>query len=365
MNATHCPASAELKAYYLGLIGDEASDELSQHIANCPQCQSELDTVEDSQDSLVQYLRAADEHAEFDAEPACQLSLTKALGALASLSDEIARLPSQTSWEVLPRRIGEYEIMQLLGNGGMGHVYLAKHNKLGRLVALKVLAGHRLGDNRARQRFETEMRAVGGLSHPNIVIAHDAREIDGQAVLVTEYIDGLDLRQLVERTGPLPIADACEIVRQVAVALEYTSKAGFVHRDIKPSNIMLSRQGEVKLLDLGLARVPYENQDGPEVTCTGQTLGTADYISPEQVTDSRQVDVRSDIYSLGATFTKLLTGQAPFADDQHTTAFAKMTAHVSDVPPNVRSQRSDTPMEVDRLIASMLSKRPIDRPNHR
>ena len=212
----------------------------------------------------------------------------------------------------------------------MGSVFLARHTKLGREVALKVLASHRLADKRMRERFEAEMRAVGRLSHPHIVTAHDAREVDGTAVLVTEYIDGLDLGQLVARTGPLEIADACEIIRTVAVALQYTSGQGFVHRDVKPSNIMLSWSGDVKLLDLGLARLQDDRHKEVEITGTGQAMGTADYVAPEQVADSRSVDVRADIYSLGCTLFKILTGRAPFADLQHTTAFAKMTAHVVD-----------------------------------
>src|SRR5690606_16235572 len=133
-------------------------------------------------------------------------------------------------------------------------------------------------------------RAIGRLSHPNIVAAHDARDVDGTAVLVTEYIDGLDLGQLVDRRGPLAISDACEMIRQVAVTLTYTSAQGFVHRDVKPSNIMLSRRGDVKLLDLGLARWQWDEIEQTGMTATGQAMGTADYVAPEQVTDSRSVD---------------------------------------------------------------------------
>ncbi len=262
----------------------------------------------------------------------------------------------------LPERIGEYEIVRPLGRGGMGSVFLARHTKLGREVAVKLLAGHRLADPRMRQRFEAEMRAIGRLSHPNIVAAHDARDVDGTAVLVTEYIDGLDLGQLVERHGPLAVADACEIIRQVAVALAYTSVQGFVHRDVKPSNIMLSRRGEVKLLDLGLARWQWDEVEQTGMTATGQAMGTADYVAPEQVTDSRSVDVRADIYSLGCTMFKLLSGTAPFAAAQHATAFAKMTAHVSTRPPSLAQHVPTAPAGLVKLVDAMLAKDPAKRP---
>jgi serine/threonine protein kinase len=363
MTTITCPPAEQLKAFYLGQLPDDRSDELVAHVGNCSACQAELETVVDAEDSLIANLREPDAGSNLDREPACEMGMLRALGALATAYEPTTNDDSSNSENAsLPKTIGEYEIVRALGQGGMGHVYLARHSKLGRLVALKILAGHRLGDRRASQRFEAEMRAIGRLSHPNIVTAHDAREIEGTAVLVTEFIDGFDLGQLLQRTGPLTVADACEIIRQVALALQYTSDQGFVHRDVKPSNIMLSASGEVKLLDLGLARLQLGDVESADVTGTGQTMGTADYISPEQVTDSRKVDVRSDIYSLGVTLFKLLVGRAPFADARYNTAFAKMTAHVSTTPATVRSLRHAVPEELSRLIASMLAKRPEDRP---
>ena len=356
-----CPPAEQLKAFYLGKLPDDRSEELVAHVGGCSACQAELETVIDAEDSLIADLRAEDGDQSLDVEPACELGMIRALGALAEANTSGVEVERGES-ESLPKRIGEYEILRALGQGGMGRVYLAKHSKLGRLVALKILAGSRLGDRRASERFEAEMRAIGRLSHSNIVTAHDAREVDGVAVLVTEFVDGFDLGELLRRTGPLKIADACEIVRRVAVALQYTSDQGFVHRDVKPSNIMLSHSGEVKLLDLGLARLQYGDGEVAEFTATGQTMGTADYISPEQVKDSRTVDIRSDIYSLGATLFKLLVGRAPFADEKHSTAFAKMTAHVSMVPARVRSLRSEVPEELSQLVAAMLAKEPDGRP---
>lgn len=349
---TQCPPAQRLQDYALGRLPDEDSEAVFGHLAGCEACASELDTIDDGEDSLIASLRKPDELADFNHEPDCKIAVSRALDALTG-----AGTATQ-----LPQQIGEYEIVRPLGSGGMGSVYLARHTKLGREVALKVLATHRLADPRMRSRFESEMRAVGRLSHPNIVTAHDAREIEGTAVLVTEFIDGRDLGQLVDAGGPLSTSDACEIVRLVAVAMQYTHEQGFVHRDIKPSNIMLSRAGEVKLLDLGIARFQYGDPDRVEITGTGQAMGTADYIAPEQVTDSRSVDIRADIYALGCTLMKLLTGAAPFADARQQTPFAKMTAHVSTPPPRLSDFLPSVPKELASLVDSMLQKDPARRP---
>ncbi len=360
MTVTACPSVEQLRALSLGQLPDDQSDDLFAHIHNCNACTAELDSVNDQDDSLIADLRSPDHLLPLDTEPGCPVAVAKALDALSLLPAS----PERSAIELarFPKIIGEYELVRPLGQGGMGSVFLAQHTKLGRQVALKFLVSHRLANARMRERFEAEMRAVGQLSHPNIVNAHDAREVDGTAVLVTEFIDGLDLGQLIQRTGPLALADACELTRQVAIALQYTGQLGFVHRDVKPSNIMLSRTGEVKLLDLGLARLQFGEGEQADITGTGQALGTADYIAPEQVTDSRSVDIRADIYSLGCTLFRLLTGQAPFADNEHITAFAKMTAHVSKQPPSLTDFLPDAPAGLVKLLGSMLAKSPEDRP---
>ena len=234
-----------------------------------------------------------------------------------------------------PRTLGEYEILDQLASGGMGVVFKAFHARLNRMVAIKMLAEGRHENAAANFRFDREMRAVGSLDHPSIVRALDAREIDGRRILVMEFVEGMDLAKLVRRCGPLPIADACELIRQAALGLQVAHERGLVHRDIKPSNLMLTPQGQVKLLDLGLALFHAQPPTETEMTATGQAVGTAEYMAPEQVSDSHQVDIRADIYGLGCTLYKLLAGRTPFD------SAAIQDSHRKDGGPSPRSHPAD------------------------
>ena len=353
-----CPTIDELRALSLGKLSEEQSDEILGHLPDCETCQAELATASSVEDTLAGHLCNAEPAENYRDEAECQHALAKALGALASTQSfddlEISR--------VLPKVLGEYEMVRPVGRGGMGTVYLARHTKLGRFVAMKVLSSHRLMQPRMRQRFETEMRAIGQLSHPNIVTAYDAREVDELTVLVTEFVDGLDVGQILKRTGRLSVSNACEIAMQTAFALQYIDEQGLVHRDIKPSNVMIGKTGNVKLLDLALARLQMGDGERVEMTATGQAMGTADYIAPEQVNDSRHVDIRADIYALGCTLFKMLSGQPPFEDDRYPTAFSKMTAHVSAVPSSIDRLVPDVPSELATFVQSMMAKDPNDRP---
>ena len=257
-------------------------------------------------------------------------------------------------------QLGVYQLVEKLGEGGMGVVYKAMHTKLGRVVALKVLPKDRLWDDRAVARFDREMKAAGAVDHPNIVRATDAREVEGTRLLVMEYVDGVDLSELIRRRHPLSVADACELTRQAALGLQCIHEHGLIHRDVKPSNLMLNRQGQVKLLDLGLARLEFQRA-GEEVTGTGQAVGTVEYMAPEQFSESRTVDIRSDIYSLGCTFYKLLTGHAPFSGEEYQGTVEQLMAHAKKPVPRINKLRGDVPPEVARVVHRMLAKDPAKR----
>lgn len=357
-----CPTTDRLNAFVLGQLLDQESDELYGHLASCDSCQQQLEEGGSFSDSFVGQFKSETDQENHSSEPA----LLQATDRAKNLLELLQRPSNDTGNEFpagpVPASIGEYEIQQVLGHGGMGTVYLARHTKLGRQVALKILSRHRLADPKMQGRFSAEMKAVGRMNHPNIVAAHDAREIDGVAVLVTEYIDGLNVGAIIRRTGPLSVANAAQIASQVANALAAIDQAEMVHRDIKPSNIMISRDGAVKLLDLGLARLQATEGQHLDHTATGHALGTVDYIAPEQVNDGRNVDIRADIYAFGCTLFKMLTGRPVFDDSGYPTSFAKMTAHVQTAPPTVSQFNNNIPQPLATFVSQMLEKDPARCP---
>ena len=230
-----------------------------------------------------------------------------------------------------------------------------------RVVALKFIHKHLLTNPLAVQRFYREIEAVARLSHPNIVMAFDADEIDGTHFFVTEYVDGVDLRTLLERDGPLPVAQACEAARQAALGLQHAHLRGLVHRDIKPANLLLSREGVVKIVDLGLARLALPDPDDPgavKLTRTGELMGTPDYLAPEQIHDFHRADIRADIYSLGCTLYQLLTGEPPFAGRS---LAEKLLVQRRGDPPDVTTRRSDLPPGLAAVVHTMMASRPEHR----
>jgi serine/threonine protein kinase len=244
----------------------------------------------------------------------------------------------------------------------MGTVYKAHHIKLDMTVAVKVVRRQRLADASAVNRFEREMKATGKIRHPNIVRALDAGEEDGRHYLVMEYVDGVNPAELVKRRGPLSVGAACEIVRQAAVGLQAVHEAGLVHRDVKPSNLMLARDGQVKVLDLGLARFETPPPASKGGGSDSHVMGTAEYIAPEQVLDTHEVDIRADIYALGCTLYYLLTGRAPFSRQDFPTSMKCLMAHVHEAVTPIQNVRQDVPPGLAAVVNGMLSKRPEDRP---
>jgi serine/threonine protein kinase/CheY-like chemotaxis protein len=258
-------------------------------------------------------------------------------------------------------RLGQYLLLDRLGQGGMGTVYKAVHTLLNRVVALKVLRPERLPDPRAVARFRREIKAAGQLTHPNVVQASDARKVRGIHFLVMEFVDGTDLAQVLARRGPLPVPDACEVARQAATGLHHAAEHGLVHRDVKPANLMLTLAGQVKVLDLGLALLYGGRSAGAAPTPSDYLAGTADYVAPEFVLGREAVDARADLYSLGCTFYELLTGRPPFSGPAYETVLQKLRAHTEAPVPPVRKARRNVPKGLTAVFHRLLAKDPARR----
>jgi CheY-like chemotaxis protein/tRNA A-37 threonylcarbamoyl transferase component Bud32 len=257
-------------------------------------------------------------------------------------------------------RVGNYEILDRLGAGGMGTVFKARHRRMKRVVALKVLSREVAQSGTFAERFQREVETIARLSHPNIVMAFDADEGEAGPFLVMEFVNGRDLQSEVARAGPLSAADAVDRILQAARGLAYAHAQGIVHRDIKPGNILRDVDGVVKVADLGLARLTAAGGSGGNTSLTqaGMVVGTAEYMSPEQAMDSGEVDHRADVYSLGCTLHFLLTGRPPY---QAPSIMAILLRHRDAPIPHVRDTRPDVPPELDAVFERMVAKAPADR----
>lgn len=254
-------------------------------------------------------------------------------------------------------RLQNYELVEFVGGGGMGAVFRANDLKLGRTVAVKVLA--RTGPNgELAKRFINEAQSAARLDHENIARVYNVDESAGVSYIVFEFVEGVNLREAVAANGPLSIEKTLRYTMQIADALDHASQRNVIHRDIKPSNILITSTGKVKLVDMGLARMVRLDTADPDLTASGMTLGTFDYISPEQARDPRQADVRSDLYSLGCTMYFMLTGAPPFPDGN---AFEKLLHHRERKRPDPRKGRSDVPAELASLIRKLMSPTPSQR----
>lgn len=342
------PTQEELSAYSLGQLPQERAVAIDSHISECRPCCDTIISLS-SDDTFVGLLKEAR-----------QLPTDQAVDdGAATASSSVQDVPVPLAEH--PR----YEIVGLIGKGGMGDVYKARHRKMERTVALKVINRGLVRKAEAIGRFHREVKAAAQLSHPNIVTAYDADQAGEFHFMVMEYVDGVDLSQTVKDRGALPVAEACDYIRQAAIGLQHAHERGMVHRDIKPHNLMVTQDGTVKILDFGLASLAPEAVMDPnmvearsDLTAAGAIMGTPDFISPEQATDARKADIRSDIYSLGSTLYFLLSGQPPFADGS---VMHKLKSHAHAEPEPLESLRDDVPPKLVAVVTKMTAKDPAER----
>jgi serine/threonine protein kinase len=257
--------------------------------------------------------------------------------------------------------LDNYLLLDRLGKGATGEVFKARHLRMDRLAAVKVIRPELLTETEVLERFYREIEAAGRLSHANIVAAYDAGPAGRTHFFAMEYVEGTDLDRLVKQSGSLPACQACDYVRQAALGLQHAHERGLVHRDIKPANLLLSTRGLVKVLDLGLARLHQslaESRWGGGTTLQGTIIGTPDYMAPEQVDNPHQVDIRADIYSLGCTLYYLLNGRVPFGGS---TIFEKLLKIQQAEPTPLEELRADLPPELGLVLRRMMAKSPEER----
>ncbi|MEZ6062666.1 MAG: bifunctional serine/threonine-protein kinase/formylglycine-generating enzyme family protein [Planctomycetaceae bacterium] len=348
MNTSDCPRPEHLVRYVAGKGTAAEQERLSRHLRTCDSCSRAVSELSSSPNTGQQPLPER-----------ALLSDGSGKSTERSAATQFQhRIPDQVS---PGQRLGQYELLSVIGRGGMGVVLKARHVRLDRIVALKVLSSAVVQNEEMLKRFDREMQAVARLDHKHIVRAFDADEIDGVHFMVMEFVDGIDLSALTRRRGPLPVPDACELVRQAATGLQHVFENGMVHRDLKPGNLMLTVAGQVKILDLGLALLHATAVDGKELTATGQLLGTIDYMSPEQADNTHAVDIRTDIYSLGATLFALMVGHGPFGGRKYKSQFRKIAALATQPAPSLLEFRNDVSPDLAAVVANLLEHEADER----
>jgi serine/threonine protein kinase len=326
------PTREKLAALSASKLGAEEAAAIRSHLADCTSCRDVVASVE----------------SETVAPPAHTPAASSPSPALTCPTDIPPVLADH------PR----YQILGLLGTGGMGAVYKAQHRIMERIVALKVISPELVSNPRTVHRFHLEVKAAAKLSHRNIVTAFDAEQAGDTHFLVMEFVEGTTLGRVVEKKKMFPVPHACEYLRQAAQGLQHAFEQGMVHRDIKPQNLMLTPKGRVKILDFGLARFVSESNKDSGLTALGAVMGTPDYMAPEQAQDAHKADIRSDIYSLGCTLHCLLRGRPPFPEG---TGIQKILAHLEQEPPLLLNFRDDVPPELEQIVKRMMAKDPAKR----
>ena len=363
-NREQCLEADALTDLLAGRLPPDRFASALEHVECCELCSKAVETASGSSagGSAFSFIGKAvrgtgslsSEVPQFDHEPECQAVVGNLLLNPHRMNADHAKfLPTEA--------LGPYRLLRWLGAGGMGSVYLAEHQRLKRYAAIKLLPREKLIQTGWLDRFNREMTSIAALEHPHVVRAIDAGDDGGWHYLVMEYLDGADLSKVSRRLGEIPLRTTCELIRQAALGLSAIHELGMTHRDIKPSNLFLTRTGNVKLLDLGLVL----SGDSPlatdeRLTTVGHLMGTVPYIAREQLMDASAVDWRADIYSLGATMFRLLTGRAPFGP---ATNLAQTIQAISSSPcPPLKSMKSDVPAEIMELVDAMLSHDPLQRP---
>jgi len=340
------PDTEDLIAFSVGHLSAEEAAVIEAHISDCTLCCETLMGL-CADDTMIALLKEARYSVD-----GTTLSIVNC--TMDTLSGE-----AKSALAEHPR----YEIIELIARGGMGEVFKAKHRLMNRIVALKVINSNLISNSEAVERFHREVKTAAHLSHPNIVTAFDAEQAEGVHFLVMEHVNGVNLADLIERDGAISILKACEYARQTAIGLQHAHEQGMVHRDMKPHNLMLTIDGTVKILDFGLASLASKSVSlvdsqlpkHANLTSAGTVMGTPNFISPEQAVDAHQADIRSDIYSLGATLHYLLSGQPPFTKGD---AKERLYSHAEEQPASISSLREDAPQELSDIINRMMAKDP-------
>ncbi|MDP6444813.1 MAG: protein kinase, partial [Pirellulaceae bacterium] len=363
--SSDCPERQELADFLVGKLLDSRFEVVAAHVDECATCRETVDRLSDSSIAFRHEIKDPDEASDSSQQLEVVLNNLER-----ELDPDALRQPTE---EHVFEGIGNYQILNRLGRGGMGTVYRARHDKLNRIVAIKVLMPERMRDASAVARFQREMEAIGPLEHPHIVRAYDADQRDGTHFLAMEFVDGVDLSTLLRSHGPLRSQDACELVRQAAIGLQYVHENGLVHRDVKPSNLMLaggrstgsvssdSSNATVKILDLGLALLNKSDTDAASMTSADQLMGTLDYMAPEQAVSTHTVDIRADIYGLGATLYKLLSGRAPLDGNGEPSKYEKLNRLLTTSAPSIAAQCPDLDRGLVFVVDRMLARSPDER----
>lgn len=367
-----CPSDAELRDFSLGKLSLNEADRIADTSDTCAECETFITQVESqSSDRLIDELLGSSGDVRFQNESELQQAIRQVESIPTSRADSSGQTvnlqgsneETKSSDHVaqpvdVPMQFGEYVVTEVLGRGGMGVVYRGHHTRMKRDVAIKVLPVVTLKNQTSDDRFHREVEAAAKLLHPNIVTAFDAGQHGETTYLVMELVDGQDLGALLKEQGPLPIETAIDYIRQAARGLQYAHEQGVVHRDIKPSNLLVDSSGTIKILDLGLASIADGSDSQEQLTQSGQVMGTVDFMAPEQAKETHAATAQSDIYSLGCTLFRLLTGKPLYECD---TIINKLLAHANNPIPKLTDIRQDVPPELYQVFQKMVAKHPHER----